>query len=48
MWRGYKKLLNIRHPGASTQGLLMVGINRALSIRPWRVPAPRIKRGTKL
>lgn len=48
MWRGYKKLLNVRHPGASTRGLLMVGINRALSIRPWRVPAPRIKRGTKL
>lgn len=48
MWRGYKKLLNVKHPGASTRGLLMVGINRALSIRPWRVPAPRIKRGTKL
>jgi hypothetical protein len=48
MWRGYKKLLDVKHPGASTRGLLMVGINRALSIRPWRVPAPRIKRGTKL
>lgn len=48
MWRGYKKLLAVKHPGASTRGLLMVGINRALSIRPWRAPAPRVKRGTKL
>ncbi len=48
MWRGYKKLLAVKHPGAQTRGLLMVGINRALSIRPWRVPAPRVKRGAKL
>jgi hypothetical protein len=48
MWRGYKKLLAVKHPGAQTRGLLMVGINRALSIRPWRTPAPRVKRGTKL
>ena len=48
MWRGYKKLLALRHPGRSTRGLLMLGINRALSIRPWRAPAPRVKRGAKL
>lgn len=48
MWRGYKKLLAVKHPGAQTRGLLMVGINRALSIRPWRTPAPRVKRGAKL
>lgn len=48
MWRGYKKLLALRDAGGSTRGLLMVAINRALSIRPWRSPAPRVKRGTKL
>lgn len=48
MWRGYKKLLAVKHPGGSTRGLLMLAINRALSIRPWRAPAPRVKRGTKL
>ncbi len=48
MWRGYKKLLAVRHPGGSTRGLLMLAVNRALSIRPWRSPAPRVKRGTKL
>jgi hypothetical protein len=48
MWRGYKKLLAVKHPGGSTRGLLMLGINRALSIRPWRAPAPRVKRGAKL
>lgn len=48
MWRGYKKLLAVKHPNASSRGLLMVGVNRALSIRPWRAPAPRVKRGTKL
>ena len=48
MWRGYKKLLNLRHPGAPTRGLFMLAVNRALSIRPWRAPAPRVKRGAKL
>lgn len=48
MWRGYKKLLAVKVPHASTRGLLMLAVNRALSIRPWRSPAPRVKRGTKL
>ena len=48
MWRGYKKLLAVKHPGATTRGVLMLAVNRALSIRPWRAPAPRVKRGTKL
>jgi hypothetical protein len=48
MWRGYKKLLALRHPGASTRGLFMLAVNRALSIRPWRAPTPRVKRGAKL
>jgi hypothetical protein len=48
MWRGYKKLLATKVQNASTRGLLMLAINRALSIRPWRAPAPRVKRGAKL
>lgn len=48
MWRGYKKLLATKVQNASTRGLLMLAINRALSIRPWRSPAPRVKRGAKL
>ncbi len=48
MWRGYKKLLATKVPHASTRGLLMLAVNRALSIRPWRAPAPRVKRGAKL
>ena len=48
MWRGYKKLLATKVQNASTRGLVMLAINRALSIRPWRAPAPRVKRGAKL
>ncbi|KYF63141.1 hypothetical protein BE11_00865 [Sorangium cellulosum] len=45
MWRGFKKLLAERHPGASTRGLLVYMFNRSLMIRRFRQPAPRIKRG---
>jgi hypothetical protein len=48
MWRGYKKLLAVKYPDAATRGMLMLAVNRALSIRAWRSPAPRVKRGTKL
>ena len=48
MWRGYKKLLASRLPDAPTRGLLMLAVNRALSIRPWRSPAPRVKRRDKI
>lgn len=48
MWRGFRKLLDSKHPNAPTRGLLMLAINRALSIRPWRTPPPRVKRGAKL
>jgi hypothetical protein len=34
-----------RLPGAPTRGLMMYGINRAIQIRRFRMPAPRIKRG---
>jgi hypothetical protein len=45
MWRGFKKLLAVRVPKASTRGLLMYGVNRAIQIRRFRMPAPRVKRG---
>ena len=45
MWRGFKKLLATRLPKASAKGLLMYGVNRAIQIRRFRMPAPRVKRG---
>ena len=45
MWRGYKRVLAQRVPGASTRGLMMYGVNRAIQIRRFRMPAPRLKRG---
>jgi DUF3043 family protein len=45
MWRGFKRLLAVRLPKASTRGLLMYGVNRAIQIRRFRMPAPRVKRG---
>ena len=47
MWRGYKKVLAKRLPGASTRGLLFYGANRAIQIRRFRIPPPRVKRGEK-
>ena len=45
MWRGFKKLLLQRVPRANLRGLLMYMFNRALMIRRFRRPAPRINRG---
>lgn len=45
MWRSFQKVLAARLPGTSTRGLLMYMYNRALMIRRFRRPAPRIKRG---
>ena len=47
LWYGFKRELRSRIPGASTRGLLMVMINRAMTIRRWRRPAPRINRGER-
>ena len=47
IWRGFKRVLNQRMPNAPTRGLLMYGMNRAIQIRRFRMPAPRIKRGQK-
>jgi len=45
LWRGFKRVLAQRLPGASTRGLMMYGVNRAIQIRRFRMPAPRLKRG---
>lgn len=45
MWRGFKKVLAARLSGTSPRGLLMYGVNRAIQIRRFRIPAPRLKRG---
>jgi hypothetical protein len=45
MWRGFKRVLAERIPGASTRGLMMYGVNRAIQIRRFRMPSPRVKRG---
>lgn len=45
LWRGFKQVLAQRLPNASTRGLMMYGINRAIQIRRFRMPAPRLKRG---
>lgn len=45
MWRGFKEVLRERHPQASTRGLLMYGMNRAIQIRRFRMPKPRLSRG---
>lgn len=45
MWRGFRRVLAARLPGSSTRGLLSYGVNRAIQIRRFRMPAPRVKRG---
>lgn len=45
LFRGFKKLLAARLPGASPRGLGMYGMNRSIQIRRFRMPPPRVKRG---
>lgn len=45
MWRKFKVLLAERVPNGYTKGLLMYMVNRAMMIRRFRRPGPRIKRG---
>jgi hypothetical protein len=45
MWRRFRKVLAQRMPGAPTRGLMLYGVNRAIQIRRFRLPAPRVKRG---
>ncbi|MCL1838134.1 MAG: DUF3043 domain-containing protein [Propionibacteriaceae bacterium] len=45
MWRGYKKLHAQRLPNESTKGLMSYGFNRAINIRRFRRPPPRVSVG---
>lgn len=46
--RALGKLVAQRLPGESTRGLTMYAVMRALQIRRWRMPAPRVKPGDKV
>jgi hypothetical protein len=48
-WLRFKltKLVRERLPGESTRGLTMYAVFRALQIRRFRVPPPRIRPGDK-
>jgi Protein of unknown function (DUF3043) len=46
--RKVRKLAAVRFPGQSTRGITMYAIMRTLQIRKFRMPAPRIKPGTKV
>jgi Protein of unknown function (DUF3043) len=46
--RGLHKLVAERLPGESTKGLTMYAVFRALQIRRFRVPAPRVHPGDKI
>lgn len=47
-WRGYKKLLAQRVPGARTRGLGVYMMNRMIQLRRFRIPKPAIERGAKV
>lgn len=46
--RALRKLAAERLPGVSTNGITMYAVMRALQIRRWRMPAPRLKPGDKV
>ncbi len=48
MWNGFKKVLAERVPNAPRRGLLMYMFNRALMIRRFRRPGPRVVRGASI
>ncbi len=45
---GLRKLVSERLPGESTRGLTMYAVMRALQIRRFRIPAPRVRPGDKI
>ena len=45
--RSLRKLIADRLPGESTRGLTMYAVMRALQIRRFRIPAPRVRPGDK-
>jgi hypothetical protein len=46
--RALTKLMAARLPGESMRGLTIYAVMRALQIRRFRVPAPRVQPGTKI
>jgi hypothetical protein len=48
MWRRFKRLLAERLPNAPLKGLAMYGTNRAIQIRRFRIPPPRLQRGERI
>jgi hypothetical protein len=46
--RGLAKLVAERLPGQSTRGMTTYAVMRALQIRRFRIPAPRVKPGDKI
>lgn len=45
LWFGFRKVLAERLPTASRRGLLMYLMNRAIMLRRFRRPSPRVERG---
>jgi hypothetical protein len=43
-----RKLVAERLPGESTRGLTLYSVMRALQIRRFRIPAPRVRPGDKI
>ncbi len=48
MWTQFKKLAAERIPNEPLKGLLNYGLNRSLTLRRIRRPAPRVARGAKI
>jgi hypothetical protein len=46
--RGLRRLMAERLPGESTRGLTWYAVFRALQIRRFRLPAPRVQPGAKI
>ena len=46
--RRLRQLVDERLPGESTRGLTMYAMMRALQIRRFRVPAPRVRPGDEI
>ena len=47
-WRRFKRLAAERLPDRPLKGLAMYSFNRQMSLRRWRTPAPRVKRGDQV
>ena len=48
LWHGAKKGIRARYPSAPLRGLWSYLNNRAMTVRRWRNPAPRVERGERI